>query len=725
MFTDKLRFWSLSFVLVLIVTSVVAANEINQGVIPEICVVCDGVGLEYGVVDTCWPGDTISVPVYYTSADTLTYLQIWGTLPEGLSYVSIDTNGTPWPDSFVNYSSGSNIEIHLARGDTLLPDTMAWLLDIKLLVSSDEEYDQTLDIKFGHNIAACILGELVDCDVIDTTGGSATIPEDSVVVTLNSVTAYSNQAADTGDPEKGNHPLKVPVKLYSNFPLGEYTIWFQEPDSLTYVGYDSQGAGAQVTYGSGNYYKIHGVPATRPGNDSTYYLCDLEFEVGNYHYGYAADENYHDSISIDFSDGGTQSPKTHVYSWEASDSISYEDIDSLISEWIYLPEYEVFPKIKDSAVDGYGDVEVAVACSTTFWAQHYNLYVGYNYRLLNFEGYESAGGHIPGIAFVDTEGIDGYYRVLRFKSDNWPAGKYILPDTDQTLFKLDFTPAGSFHPGMTTTIEFFEEHYNPLNEVFDFFSPDGSGYKIERNDTLSVWSSSDGTVSYPEWFGVSTGGPTYYEDGVVRLEINVEYVNVEGVVEGNFAYENTPGPDSVTEGDWEFLSEPMYMTHFDTVYLNIDFFDPVESAGKLAYLWVTTEDEGEFYIDGPRSWVRYGSSDTLEVTSEGDPVTYEWHSKLATGLPKIYSLSQNYPNPFNARTSISFNMATAGYAELVVYDILGRQMKALVSEELTAGSHIVRWDGSNDDGKQIAGGVYFYVLKAGDFRDSKKMLYLK
>ena len=85
-----------------------------------------------------------------------------------------------------------------------------------------------------------------------------------------------------------------------------------------------------------------------------------------------------------------------------------------------------------------------------------------------------------------------------------------------------------------------------------------------------------------------------------------------------------------------------------------------------------------------------------------------------------FSLSQNYPNPFNPTTSIEYQVSSSEKVSLKVYDILGREIKTLVNEVKSPGSYEVQFDAS-----QIASGVYFYRLTAGDFVQTKKMILLR
>ena len=89
-------------------------------------------------------------------------------------------------------------------------------------------------------------------------------------------------------------------------------------------------------------------------------------------------------------------------------------------------------------------------------------------------------------------------------------------------------------------------------------------------------------------------------------------------------------------------------------------------------------------------------------------------------IPNYYSLSQNYPNPFNPSTSIKFSMPKGDNVKLVIFDILGREVKTLVNEFKNAGTYDVNFDAST-----LSSGVYFYRLEAGEFTDTKRMLLVK
>jgi hypothetical protein len=88
--------------------------------------------------------------------------------------------------------------------------------------------------------------------------------------------------------------------------------------------------------------------------------------------------------------------------------------------------------------------------------------------------------------------------------------------------------------------------------------------------------------------------------------------------------------------------------------------------------------------------------------------------------PKRYTLEQNYPNPFNPSTTIRYTVPAKSMVTLRIYNLLGQEVESLVNMEQGTGSYFVQYNAS-----RLSTGVYFYELRAGDYRDIKKMLLLK
>jgi len=93
--------------------------------------------------------------------------------------------------------------------------------------------------------------------------------------------------------------------------------------------------------------------------------------------------------------------------------------------------------------------------------------------------------------------------------------------------------------------------------------------------------------------------------------------------------------------------------------------------------------------------------------------------------PVEFSLEQNYPNPFNPITSIQYAVSSRQFVSLKVYDILGNEVATLVNEEKSAGTYKVEFIVGQDSSPDIASGIYFYRLQAGNYVETKKMILLK
>lgn len=97
----------------------------------------------------------------------------------------------------------------------------------------------------------------------------------------------------------------------------------------------------------------------------------------------------------------------------------------------------------------------------------------------------------------------------------------------------------------------------------------------------------------------------------------------------------------------------------------------------------------------------------------------------APPLPYDYILYQNYPNPFNPNTTVKFQVPKTSDVTIKIYDMLGQEIRTLFSGQVMRGNYTVDWDGLNDAGQQMSSGSYIYRMVAGEFMQSKKMVYVK
>ena len=94
-------------------------------------------------------------------------------------------------------------------------------------------------------------------------------------------------------------------------------------------------------------------------------------------------------------------------------------------------------------------------------------------------------------------------------------------------------------------------------------------------------------------------------------------------------------------------------------------------------------------------------------------------------IPEEYSLRQNYPNPFNPVTRIGYGLPQDDRVEIVIYNILGQEVRRLVSEEQTAGYRTVIWDATDQSGRNVSAGIYIYSMRTTSFHKTRKMVLLK
>jgi hypothetical protein len=89
-------------------------------------------------------------------------------------------------------------------------------------------------------------------------------------------------------------------------------------------------------------------------------------------------------------------------------------------------------------------------------------------------------------------------------------------------------------------------------------------------------------------------------------------------------------------------------------------------------------------------------------------------------IPSVFKLHVNYPNPFNPATKIRFDVPKNVFISIKIFDVLGREVVTLINEDLQPGKYEVHWDAS-----QFSSGVYYYIMKAGDFTETRKMILMK
>lgn len=132
----------------------------------------------------------------------------------------------------------------------------------------------------------------------------------------------------------------------------------------------------------------------------------------------------------------------------------------------------------------------------------------------------------------------------------------------------------------------------------------------------------------------------------------------------------------------------------------------------------TTEPQNYFYNDENVAAGKYLYR-LKQIDFDG---SYNYSNEVEANVnaPDRFSLNQNYPNPFNPSTAIEYQIPQSSFVTIKVYDALGKEVVTLVNEEKPAGIHQV-----NFEPKDLTSGLYLYKIKAGNFEQTKKMIFLK
>ena len=196
------------------------------------------------------------------------------------------------------------------------------------------------------------------------------------------------------------------------------------------------------------------------------------------------------------------------------------------------------------------------------------------------------------------------------------------------------------------------------------------------------------------------------------------------------------------------------------VPVELAFFNAVDVDGKVELEWVTATETNNFGFEIQRknleneSWNVIGTVKGKGTTTTPhkycftdnsvDIGTYYYRLKqidfdgsfdfsdeikIEVKPPKTFSLYQNYPNPFNPETIIRYRIPQLDQAtmpvDLKIYNLLGDEVRTLVHEDQGAGYYATKWDGKNNNGKNVASGAYIYRLRVGRFIMTNKMLLMR
>ncbi len=181
-----------------------------------------------------------------------------------------------------------------------------------------------------------------------------------------------------------------------------------------------------------------------------------------------------------------------------------------------------------------------------------------------------------------------------------------------------------------------------------------------------------------------------------------------------------------TSGSDKFLVWVYFWNKDQVIAGNYGWFNAASSYTKfsvpLIYFTGDTPDSASIWISASEDTSQTSSTASIGTVFFVDDLSL---TGIATGVNEnvqvlSFKLNQNYPNPFNPTTTISYSIPKSSFVTLKVYDLLGNEVATLVNEDKSAGYYQVKFNASN-----LASGVYFYRLIAGNRVEVKKLILTK
>ncbi|HEX9935412.1 MAG TPA: PKD domain-containing protein, partial [bacterium] len=167
-------------------------------------------------------------------------------------------------------------------------------------------------------------------------------------------------------------------------------------------------------------------------------------------------------------------------------------------------------------------------------------------------------------------------------------------------------------------------------------------------------------------------------------------------------------------------------------YIRYNFFFGSEPTITQGSTLVTNLQDTSIYMTIPASGVYYWGVTAFDTQGNRKSSTVfridirtDVEEDGLKGQPGSFALLQNYPNPFNPETTIRYALPQPADVRLLVFDLQGRLIRALVEKRMPAGYHEALWDARDAFGRLVPSGVYLLKMKAGDFFQQKRMVLLK
>jgi len=288
----------------------------------------------------------------------------------------------------------------------------------------------------------------------------------------------------------------------------------------------------------------------------------------------------------------------------------------------------------------------------------------------------------------------------------YDVGKAALVPAGDTLYQFETDGTTPKHYEFRVSI-LNDQQWNGMSLGFKIASPDGALWRFLPQPAPSYGNTNRKWVTVPA--GCRMDPPsTVWDFGFLVTDGFVDTTGVDDMILfGGIA--NSGGlPTGAMQHMFSLNFRPV-STSASVQNLSFDSIK-VGDAGD----WVFSDVNGSTFPPG------FGGGMTFKVKSIDMAA-----DDIAPVVPHSFALNQNYPNPFNPTTKVSFSVERKTDVNISIFNILGQKVFTLVSGTMDPGVYDREWPGTDQNGSQVASGIYFYKMTAGDFVQTRKMLLMR
>jgi len=575
----------------------------------------------------------------------------------------------------------------------------------------DLEIDDDMDFSSPTTIATDLTGTFLSYDASSLVPGQSYKwritgkTNTGIVISYSDIWQFTTQAVPT------------PVATY---PINGVMVYTQSPTIYWYINSYYPGLYYRIRYGtsSGSYTETSSAT-------NNLYLTLSSLTPGNTYY-YVVDASTSNTFSANVVTSSEESfeifnstlltPPIPVPSWPVSGNDSYINPPTLY--W-YITTY----------VDG---LKYYVE-----WDDDSNL----------DDAPQGNSGWIDNLYFMLPSSLNGGTYYWRVRSKIGDAGTPSSWSTVESFNIPSFASTGAPVPTQTYPI--------------------GGTIVYTLSPTLYWYASSAYTLNYDLRYSTSLDGGGQLFNPTTITDLTNNYYALSGLSAGTTYYwqvrakvAGSPGSESPWSSIATFTTDagafavvpligsPNHAQPISSSSVVLSWVVPTKSDSKLTYEVEYTNDKNfeykniiggldkpfvainGLYPDNTYYWRVISKTEDGKVSDYSSVGVFKTISNITSvedvkDLKYNFELYQNYPNPFNPETSIRFSIDKNDFVTLTIYDILGKEVRTLISERLSPGKYNIVWKGEDNFGNKVASGVYFYKLKSGPNQAVKRMLLVK